>query len=79
MHRTTIMLPDYLKNRMQVHAAQHHVSLGELLRIAAEQYLEREERKYTDDTLAEGFCIVKEEAPSDVSENINKYLYGPRK
>ncbi len=79
MHRTTVMLPDPLKSRLQHRAAELRVSLGELLRTAAEQFLDREERKYTHDPLAVGFCVVKEEAPPDVSENINKYLYGPRK
>jgi len=53
-----------------------NVSLGEFLRQAAESYLDRQERMWTEDPLASGACVVREPAPPDVSANLDRYLYG---
>jgi hypothetical protein len=76
MDRTTIMLPDGLKSRISSKANEMHVSLGEFLRMAAETYLERSERHWTDDPLFNSDCVIREPSPSDVSGRVDEYLYG---
>jgi hypothetical protein len=76
MQRTTIMLPAELRDRISLRASTMHVSLGEFLRIAAEAYLDRQERMWTEDPLPGGACVVREPAPADVSANLDRYLYG---
>jgi hypothetical protein len=79
MHRTTIMLPDTLKKRAEERARLMKISLGEFLREAAEKMLQQEERKWLDDPLASNAFVVAEPGPSDVSENVDRYLYGKHK
>jgi len=77
MLRTTIMLPTALKQRAEARARQLHVSLGEFLRQAVERQLEREELAETgQDPLAGNAYIIHEPSPAQVSENIDRYLYG---
>ena len=76
MLRTTIMLPNDLKQRAEKKAAQMHISLGEFLRLAANSFLDREERKYSDDPLCGDAFVVREPAPRFGSEKIDEYLYG---
>ena len=76
MIRTTIMLPDRLKERIERSAQAHNIGLGELLRRAAEEFLQKEERPITRDPLVSGDFVIREPGPSDVSANIDRYLYG---
>lgn len=76
MVRTTIMLPESLKKKVEITSRKMHISLGEFLRMAAKDFLEREKRKWVDDPLVSGEYIITEPAPSAVSENIDSYLYG---
>jgi metal-responsive CopG/Arc/MetJ family transcriptional regulator len=76
MERTTIMLPETLRTRIQAAAAKMHISLGEFIRLASEQYISRESRKWKDDPLVSGDYVIDAPAPANVSENIDKYLYG---
>ena len=76
MQRTTIMLPGELRVRISNRASAMHVSLGEFLRLAAEAYLDRQERMWADDPLLSGACVVREPAPPDISANLDRYLYG---
>ena len=74
--RTTIMLPENLKKKVEMTSKKMHVSLGEFLRIAAKEFIEREERKWLDDPLASGDYTITDPSPSNVSETIDRYLYG---
>ncbi|MBD3239516.1 MAG: ribbon-helix-helix protein, CopG family [Chitinivibrionales bacterium] len=78
MHRTTVMLPEGLKHRASERARQMHMSLGEFLRMAAESYLEREERAGLSDPLLGSDYTISEPSPAHVSENVDRYLYGAR-
>lgn len=78
MHRTTVMLPENLKRRASERAKQMHVSLGEFLRIAAESYLEREERADATDPLLGSEYVIPDPSPAQVSENVDRYLYGSK-
>ncbi|MEW6489876.1 MAG: CopG family transcriptional regulator [Thermodesulfobacteriota bacterium] len=75
MHRTTIMLPDDLRNRAVRRAEDMGVSLGELVRVSLDALLSRPERAqgdplYADDTVYRG------EAPADLSAAHDLHLYG---
>jgi hypothetical protein len=76
MVRTTIMFPENLKKKVETASKKMHISLGEFLRIAARDFLEREKRKWIDDPLVSGDYVIEHSAPSSVSENIDRYLYG---
>jgi len=79
MFRTTIMLPEPLKKRAETVAAARGLSLGELLRTSLQTFLDKEERKWTEDPMIEGnYNVLREPAPSDVSGNLDRYLYGPQ-
>lgn len=79
MNRTTIMLPVELKIKAEKKAKQMHISLGELMRLATKHFIEKQERKKLDDPLITGDFIIREPGPSDVSSNIDHYLYGGKK
>ena len=76
MHRTTIMLTDPLRKRLAGRAKELHVSVGELIRLATESYLDRQERLYTEDPLAGNAYVINEPTEAYVSENVDRYLYG---
>jgi hypothetical protein len=73
------MLPEDLKKRAEEKSQTLGISLGEFLRVAAEAYLDREERKWADDPLISGDYLIKAPAPAMVSENVDRYLYGKKK
>lgn len=79
MQRTSIMLPPALKHRAEQKARELHLSLGEFLRTAAEEFLERLERPRTADPLAGSDYLIEQPAPPRVSENVDRYLCGKRK
>jgi len=79
MLRTTIMLPEDLKKRVETRAHQMNLSLGQLLRGALEEFLQRDERSRIDDPLASGEYVITAPAPLHVSENVDKYIYGKKK
>jgi len=70
------MMPEKLKKKVEMTSKKMHVSLGEFLRIAAKDFIERGERKWIDDPLVSGEYIISGSAPGAVSENIDDYLYG---
>ena len=77
MHRTTIMLPEPLRKRLAARARSMHVSIGELIRLAAVSFLDRQERQHAEDPLAGGGnYVIPTPSASDVSENVDRYLYG---
>ncbi len=76
MHRTTIMLPPDLKARAQRRAQELGVSFGELMRQALESELAASQgRTRGDDPLFADDAIFSGEAPADLSENHDRYLY----
>jgi len=70
------MLPDTLKKRIEHKAGELHISLGELIRIATERFLEKDSRRWNDDPLVKGDYVIDRPAPVEVSENSDTYLYG---
>lgn len=78
MQRTTIMLPEGLKQRAEQKSTEMHISLGEFLRKAAEDFLERQERKWAEDPLAGDSYTISAPAPVMVSENVDRYIYGKK-
>lgn len=76
MQRTTIMLPRQLKQRLQKRATAAHKSVGEILRLAAEEYLDRQSVSWDNDPLSGSGFVIRDRGPRDVSANVDKYLYG---
>ena len=76
MHRTTIMLPDDLRNRAVRRAKETGVSLGELIRQAVETLLSRSRSPAREDPLFRDAAVYDGEAPSDSTQNHDRYLYG---
>ena len=79
MHRTTIMFPESLKSKLEKRAKKMRVSLGELIRMASEEYLAKYNRKIEDDPMVSGYIVLEDKGPTDVSANVDKYLYGHKK
>ena len=76
MHRTTVMLPQDLKNQALQQARERGVSLGEIVRQSLIAHLQSlKETKGEDPFLADS-AIFEGEAPRDLSENHDVYLYG---
>lgn len=76
MHRTTIMLPDDLRNRALRRAEELGVSLGELVRESLDSLLNRSRRPAADDPLFADNAVFRGESPDDLSENHDHHLYG---
>ena len=74
MHRTTIMLPEELKTKAKHRAQQDGISLGQLVRLAVEDYLAPRGQ----DNEVDPFFADKETwdgpVPADYSINHDKYL-----
>ncbi len=77
MQRTTIMLPPVLKTRAAQRARKMGLSMGQFIRHSMEQALEGEARP------AEGTIFEPDvyagPCPSDVSANVDEYLYGKKR
>ena len=75
MKRTTVMLPPELKEKASRLAREKGISLGELLRESLTAALEVDgDRQRTDPLLSDG-AVYKGEAPEDLSEHHDRYLY----
>ena len=70
------MLSEPLRKRMRARASAMHVSIGELVRLATETFLNREECKWSDDPLAGNDYVITIPTAAQVSENVDRYLYG---
>lgn len=75
MNRTTIMLPEGLKNKAQMLAIMKGISLGELVREALEQRLSRSKALKARDPFFDDDNFYKGKLPSDLSTNHDEYLY----
>ena len=77
MKRTTILLPAKLKALAECHARDRGVSLGSLIRSALERELARPaDRATADDALLSDDVTFADDWPSDVSSNLDRYVYG---
>jgi hypothetical protein len=72
MKRTTIMLPEALRQRAAFRARQRGISLGELIRDSLDTTLPAD--SYGEDPLFED-VIFDGPAPRDLSAKHDKYLY----
>ena len=79
MKRTTIMLPESLKRKIAAKAKKMNISLGEFIRIASVNFLNREKKNLDQDPLANGDFVLDLKTQADISENIDKYVYGVSK
>jgi predicted DNA-binding protein len=78
MHRTTIMLPDDLKTKAEEVSRKKGLSLGEFVREAVRDQVEKAE----EDTGDSFFCdtaVYRGPAPIDLSGNHDEHLYGGKR
>jgi len=76
MHRTTLMIPSELKARAQLRAQELGVSFGELVRQALETELSSSTgRRRGADPLFADDAVFAGEAPTDLAEAHDRYLY----
>jgi hypothetical protein len=78
MKRTTIMLPEGLRQRALSRAKQKGVSLGELIRDSLDAALPAMSYDVEHDPLFED-VIYDGPAPADISARHDKYLYDEEK
>ncbi len=76
MKRTTIMLPGELRARALRHAKRRGISLGELVRDALAARLEGSEPPDERDPLFADTAVYRGPAPSNLSADHDRYLYG---
>ena len=76
--RTTVMLPLDLKTQAESRAHKLGISLGEFIRVSLRHELKARSKKQTD-ILFEPPAVYNGEAPSDISEKHDDYLYGEEK
>ncbi len=74
MKRTTIMLPDELKKKVEQIAQKQGVSFGEIIRESLLLYINP--KASNDDSLFSDDAVYTGEAPGDLSVNHDEYLYG---
>jgi Ribbon-helix-helix protein, copG family len=78
MKRTTIMLPDDLKERGMRKARRRGISLGELIRESLQAHVDSPDIQPTEDPLYEDDAVFKGKAPRDFAKNHDRYLYGSK-
>jgi len=76
MRRTTVMLPDDLKDRAMRQAGSLGISLGEFIRDALVLSLERPEEALGRDPLLADWAVSDADGPSDMAADHDRYLYG---
>lgn len=77
MKRTTLMLPEELKARAERRAFERGISLGQLVRESVESALSTSDEEHrAKDPLFADDVIYEGEAPRDLSEAHDEYLYG---
>ena len=75
MNRTTIMLPEELKRQAQERAMATGISFGELVRRSLTAAVSTPPPKRTKDPLLADSGTYLGNAPSDLSEDHDQYLY----
>ena len=73
MHRTTILLPDFVRKAAQGEARARGISLGELIRRKLVEGVKEVEAKQPVFFRRESW---KGNTPADLSKNHDTYLYG---
>lgn len=76
MHRTTIMLPEPLKDRAVQTAGAQEISLGELIRRAVEEYLARVPADPAQDPFFADTDFYDGPVPSGLAQRHDDFLYG---
>ena len=76
MKRTTVMIPENLKIRAAKRANSYGISLGGFIRESLERALKSEAAGSHDDPFLSDNTIFAGDAPLDLAQNHDKYLYG---
>lgn len=79
MERTTVMLPNELKNKAAKQAREQGLSLGELIRKAIENSLNSNtSQPYAQDPFLNDDVVFTGEIPVNLSGSHDAYLYGSK-
>jgi hypothetical protein len=78
MHRTTLMIPEDLKERAAKQAQERGVSLGELVREALRECVERAEvkRSRASDPIFYDDAVFDGDSALDLAARHDEHLYG---
>jgi hypothetical protein len=76
MKRTTVMLPEELKNRAVKRADTMGISLGEFIRESLKRNLKSDKSFPFVDSYLGDSTVYEGDTPSDLSQNHDEYLYG---
>lgn len=74
MFRTTIMLPEVFKSKLEQEAEREGLSFGELVRRALQKYLLIKEGTTAHDPFLSSTTVFQDKGPRDVSKNHDRYL-----
>jgi metal-responsive CopG/Arc/MetJ family transcriptional regulator len=78
MHRTTILLPEDLKAKAEEFSRKKGLSLGEVVREAMRDLLNKAEDESGDSFLCDT-AVYQGDVPKDLSHNHDEYLYGDKR
>ena len=78
MHRTTIMLPRSLKNRIDTASRKEGISAGEFIRRAVLAALDRSAHERQTDPFFSDRAVHRGDVPADLSADHDAHLYGDR-
>ena len=76
MKRTTIMIPEDLKNRASRRASSTGISLGGFIRESLERALRANTAVMNDDPFLTDNAVYEGNTEVDLAQNHDKYLYG---
>jgi len=76
MKRTTVMIPEDLKNRASRRASSTGISLGGFIRESLERALRANTAVMNDDPFLTDNAVYEGNTEVDLAQNHDKYLYG---
>ncbi|GMQ79828.1 MAG: hypothetical protein BMS9Abin03_269 [Thermodesulfobacteriota bacterium] len=76
MKRTTVMIPEDLKNRASRRASSTGISLGGFIRESLERALRADTAVMNDDPFLTDNAVYEGDTEVDLAQNHDKYLYG---
>jgi len=76
MKRTTVMIPEDLKNRAAKRASSTGISLGGFIRESLERVLRADIAVVNDDPFLTDNAVYEGNTKADLAQNHDKYLYG---
>ena len=76
MKRTTVMIPEDLKNRASKRASSTGISLGGFIRESLERALSADNAVMNDDPFLTDNAVYEGNTEVDLAQNHDKYLYG---